>query len=460
MPAVPVTQTFTLALQHHQAGRLADAEALYRQILTVQPHHAEALYLLGVIAHQLGRNDLAVEQIHRALAVAPENFAAHFNLGGAYHSLGRLEEAMAAYRRALALQPDFPEAYNNLGNALRERGQLEEAVAACRRALELRPDFPEACNNLGVALTRQGHLDEAVAAYRRALALNPSYPDAWNNLGGTLTNQEKLDEAAAACRQALQLQPGFAVAHYNLGNALRDRGQLDEALASFRQALQLKPGFIAALSTLIQTALYHPAFDRRALREECQRWEKQHAQPLRRFINPHGNTPDPARPLRIGYVSPDFRDNVIGRYLVPLFHCHDHEQFEVLSYSGVVQPDDLTEKFRQGAGQWRSTVGVGDEALVEMIRHDGVDILVDLTQHAPGNRLPVFARQPAPVQVSFAGYPESTGLTAIGTWKAGMGIRISDLPLLHLGRLARPRLEFQMCRSGAPHQTSNIKYQT
>ena len=124
-------------------------------------------------------------------------------------------------------------------------------------------------------------------------------------------------------------------------------------------------------------------------------------------------TPNPERRLRIGYVSPDFRDHVVGRNLIPLFRRHDRRDFEIFCYSGVTKPDKLTEEFRQRADHWRNTAGVADEAFAEMIRRDGVDILVDLSQHMAGNRLPMFARQPAPVQVSFAGYPESTGVEAI-----------------------------------------------
>ena len=131
------------------------------------------------------------------------------------------------------------------------------------------------------------------------------------------------------------------------------------------------------------------------------------------IILPHANDRNPERRLRIGYVSPDFRDHVVGRNLLPLFRCHDHRNFEIICYSGGIRPDRLTDEFRQHADQWRNTAGVADEALAEMIRRDGVDILVDLTQHMAGNRLPMFARKPAPVQVSFAGYPESAGLDAI-----------------------------------------------
>ena len=172
-------------------------------------------------------------------------------------------------------------------------------------------------------------------------------------------------------------------------------------------------------SNLIFALHSDPGSDVQMIAEEQRRWCQSFCAPLRHAIRPHLNARSPDRRLRIGYISPDFRDHVAGRNLLPLFRYHDRGSFEIVCYSGVARPDALTSEFRQHAAVWRGTMGVADEALAEMIRQDGVDILVDLAQHSAHNRLPVFARQPAPVQVSFAGYPESTGLEAIG-------YRISD----------------------------------
>jgi protein O-GlcNAc transferase len=448
-----ISQAFELALQHHQTGRLADAEALYRQILSVQPNHADALHFLGVVAHQTGRHALAVEWILQAIVLKPNYPAAHSNLGEAHRTVGQLNKAIANFRRAIELKPDYPDAHNNLGNALRDGGQLNEAMAAYRRTIELKPDFPEAHMNLGNALRDRGQLDEAVAAYRRALELKPDFPLAHNNLGAALAEEGQLDEAMAAYRRALELKPDLAEAHNNLGNALRESGQLDDSVAAYRHALKLKPDYpdarnnlggalalrgdlddaiavfrsalqfkpedARAHSNLVYTLHFHPDHDDRTVAEEHQRWNRQFSEPLKRFFVPHANDRRLDRRLRVGYVSPDFRDHVVGRYMLPVLERHDRERFEVACYSGVSRPDSMTKRFRALAGEWRNTVGVSDTRLVEMIREDGVDILVDLTQHMAGNRLPVFGRTPAPVQVSFAGYPDSTGLEAIG-------YRISD----------------------------------
>jgi predicted O-linked N-acetylglucosamine transferase (SPINDLY family) len=303
---------FDLAHEHHRAGRLADAEAIYRQILALQPKHAEALHFLGVIAHQSGRHVLAVDLIRQAIALTPNNPAAHSNLGEAYRTMSRLDEAIASYRRAIELQPDYSQTHDNLGNALRDRGQLDEAIASYRRALELEPERAGAHSNLVFAL----HL--------------------------------------------------------------------------------------------------HPGHDGRSISEEQRRWNRRFSDPLKSYLQPHANERSPERRLRIGYVSPDFRDHAVGRCLLPLFERHDRERFEILCYSGVTRPDWVTERLRARAGKWRSTVGVPDDRLAETIREDAADILVDLSLHTAGNRLPVFARQSAPVQVAWLAYPGSTGLPGIG----------------------------------------------
>ncbi len=215
-----ISQALAMAIQHHQAGRLHDAERIYRQILAVGPDCAQAWHLLGVIAIQAGRHEVAVEHIRRAIALDETQAEFHCNLGGAHAALRELPEAIAAYRRALQLKPDFAEAQNNLGNALRDLGDKEEALLCYRRAAKLKPDYAMTHNNLGNALENRGDLDEAIACYRRALRALPRFAAIHNNLGNALKNQGQLDEAAACCRRALELQPDLAGAHFNYSSLL------------------------------------------------------------------------------------------------------------------------------------------------------------------------------------------------------------------------------------------------
>ncbi|MGA3068212.1 MAG: tetratricopeptide repeat-containing glycosyltransferase family protein [Tepidisphaeraceae bacterium] len=250
-----IEQTFTLAVRHHHAGRLPEAQKLYRQILSRQPQHSGALHYLGVIANQAGRRNEAVELILRAVALNPINPDAYGNLGNAFKDIGKLDEAIAAYRQAIALDPSAPESHSNLGNALREKRQYKEAVAALRQAIALSPNFPEAHNNLGNVLRDTGQLDESIAAYRQAIALNPNFAEAHNNLGSALKDKIQLDDAAAAFRRAIALNPSFAEAHSGLGGALKQLGKFDDAIAACRQAIALKPTYPDAHWNLALTLL-------------------------------------------------------------------------------------------------------------------------------------------------------------------------------------------------------------
>ena len=223
---------------------------MYRQLLAIQPNHADALHLLGVIASQQGNHEVAVQYIGRAIGLKGNSVAFHINLGSAYRALRRIPEAVACYRRALELEPDLAEPHYHLGNAFKDQGKLDEAVACYRRALELKPDFPEAHNNLAVALYDGGQLEEAVVCCRRALELKPDYAEARYNLGVALDDQQKPDEALACYRRALELKPDYAAAHINAGNVLRVQGNLDEAVACYRRALELKPDYAEAHSNL------------------------------------------------------------------------------------------------------------------------------------------------------------------------------------------------------------------
>ena len=245
-----IEQTFQLALRHHQSGRMAEAEALYRQILAADSRHAGALHFLGIIAHQVGQNDAAESLIRQAIASNPNLPDAFSNLGTVLKELGRLDEAIAACRQAIALSPGYPDAHINLGNGLKNKGQLDEAIAAFREAIALKPDFALAYRNLGNALKDNGQLDEAIATYLQAIALKPNYAEAHYNLSNALRENGRLDEAIAACRQAISLNPKSPDAVVNLGNLLKTKGQLDEAIATFRQAIALQPADIKAHSNL------------------------------------------------------------------------------------------------------------------------------------------------------------------------------------------------------------------
>jgi tetratricopeptide (TPR) repeat protein len=238
-PAASPQAMLSEAIEYHRAGNLAKAERLYRQILAVDPSHADSLHLLGVIAHQRARDDLAMDLIGQAIALNPGEAMYHTNLGSVLRRLGRLEDSAARYREALRLNPAYLEAHNSLGLTLKDLGRPAEAAACYREAIRLRPDYIDALNNLGVVSEEAGDLNEAATCYRRALELSPGFAEAHNNLGNVLWRIGSIDTAIVEYRQAIAIKPDYADAHNNLGLALAQRGRFDEAFAEHETALRL-----------------------------------------------------------------------------------------------------------------------------------------------------------------------------------------------------------------------------
>ncbi len=241
-----VAQVMSAAQAHHDAGRLREAEALYRQVLRTWPDHPDALHLMGMLAYQVGRSDVAVELINKAIATRPSDAEFYHDLGNVLEAQGKTADAAACFRKAILQKPDHVDAHFNLGAMLHAQGKLVDAAASYANALAIDPDLADAHNNLGIVLQQQGRLDEAIESYRRALARNPDSAD-WNyNLGNALRDQGNLAQAAESYRKALAIRPDHASAHNNLGAVLQRQGNVDEAIASYRKALSLKPGYADA----------------------------------------------------------------------------------------------------------------------------------------------------------------------------------------------------------------------
>jgi predicted O-linked N-acetylglucosamine transferase (SPINDLY family) len=447
MSAGPIDQALTLALQHHKAGRLHEAEQLYRQILGRQPEHFDAIQLLGAIAVQVGRHADAVAFLRRGIALRPDVAETYGNLGAALKAQGQIDEAIIAYRQAIAINPNLPRTHHDLGIALASKGLMDDAVSAIEQAIALQPNYAQAHYDLGNVLKDQGRLDKAIAAYRQAIAVSPTYAPAHNNLanvlheagrldeaiashlhaitlrpqhaqafsnlGVTYASKGLLDEAIAAHRQSIALKPDNADAHNNLGNSLKDKGLLDEAIAAYRHAMTLAPHNATFGSNLIFALLAHPASEANAIADEHDRWNRHHARPLKQFLRPHPNNRDPDRTLRIGYVSPDFRDHPVGRFLLPLLSAHNPHLVQIYCYANLKVHDSITAELKSHAHAWRDIAGQSDDHAARMIRDDKIDILVDLAMHTSGNRLLVFARKPAPVQVTYLAYAGGTALDSI-----------------------------------------------
>jgi predicted O-linked N-acetylglucosamine transferase (SPINDLY family) len=393
------------------AGRLPEAEGLCRKIVAIKPRDPGTLHLMGCLAHRGRRPDIAVDLIKQSIDLKPDNAEAHLDLADAMVTLNRLEEAAGASETAVALDPRNARAHFTLGTVRLLGGEIDRAVTALDEAIKLDPDFADAHSNLANAMVAQGHIAAAIGHFGRCRDLQPSSPQANRNLGGALAAGGQFDEAIAAFDETLRLKPDFAEAQNSLGSTLKKMGQVDEAIAAFRKAIRLKPDYTEAHSNLIFALLFHPGSDAEMIGEELRRWNQQHAAPLRRFIQPHTNNRDPDRKLRIGYVSADFRTHSVSQFLLPLFREQDHGACEIICYSDVLKIDGMTDRLRVCTDGWQNIVGWTDERVADKVREDQIDILVDLTGHTGSNRLLVFARKRAPIQVSYLGYPGTTGLS-------------------------------------------------
>jgi protein O-GlcNAc transferase len=406
---------YNLALALQALGRLEEAAASYRRALEIAPHSAQIHYNLANVLRDLGQLDGAVSNYRRALESKPDFAGAHNNLGLALQDLGQLDNAMASYRRALQIEPDYAEAHNNLANALKDLRQFDGAASSYRRALESKPDFAEAHNNLGLVLQELGKLDDAMASYRRALEIKPDFAEAYGNLGDALLALGRLDDAMASYRHALEIKPDYAEAYSNLGNALLALGRLDDAVASYRQALEIKPDLVEAHSNLLFNHNFLSDQPAAMLLAEARRFGElvaQKAKPTQTWLN----VPEPGRCLRVGLVSGDFCSHPVGYFIESVLAAlasNAAGRLELIAYSNDSRADALTERIKACCHGWQSTAGLSDAQLAQLIRDDGIDILIDLSGHTSHNRLPMFAWKPAPVQASWLGYFATTGMSAI-----------------------------------------------
>ena len=470
------TELLANALEYFRAGRFAEAEAAYAEILALEPGHFICLHDLGLIAHQRGEHAAAARLIEQALAIKPDYVEALSNLGAIRRALGDTEAALAATRQAIALAPEFAQAHSNLGNALEDQGQLDAALKAYREAASLNPGFVEAhtnCANVLRKLGRSGeaaavceHIikhrpdsaepyfslgnilkelsqpDEAIQAYRRALALRPDFAEAYTNLGNVLQGEEAFKEAVEVYCQAISLRPDLAEAHANMGAALESLGRLDEAIDSYSTAVKLNPKLLA-----IRVWLHHKRrlvcdwdgieadeSELRALMASAR--EPVHPFPVlsmalneaeqlgvaRSFAASFAAAPIEhkredyagARKLRIGYLSADFCRHATALLMAELFERHDKSCFETFAYShGPEDRSELGARLRAAFDEFVDLRAMTDAAAARRIKADGIDILVELKGYTKGARTGIAAQRPAPVQVSFIGFPGTMGASFI-----------------------------------------------
>ena len=391
-------------------GRIDDAIGDFTRALTLQPGLAEAWVSRAAALRRQNRLIEALADDDHALMVRPNYAEALSNRGLTLHGLNRFDEALASCQQALAVRPDFAEAYHNRARTFSALKRFGDALATYDKALALKPDYAEAWVGRGHMFTETTRYDDALGAYDKALALEPNQVEARVGRGNVFAQTARCSAAVAAYDKALALEPDHAEAWVGRGNALLDQSKVDEAIVCYERVAPSKAEFHSNL-------IFARNFDLEATTAKQQaeraRWDELHARRFTANIRPHANDPVADRRLRIGYVSSYFRHHASAYGFGGVLLSHDPKSFEVVCYSDTLQEDDVTARLRAHAAKWHRTAGLSDDALADLIRTDRIDILVDLVGHMRGHRLLVFARKPAPVQVTAWGEPSGTGLSAI-----------------------------------------------
>jgi predicted O-linked N-acetylglucosamine transferase (SPINDLY family) len=446
---------FDSALEHHRAGRLARAEALYLKVIENDAQHDQVLFLLGALCLASQRLEQALSFCQRAAALSPNNPQYLSNFGEALRRQGQLEAAAEVLTRAVALRPELPESSFNLAMTLEDLGHTEAALTCLIQAADVAPERFEIQHRLARALVKVGDRSRAVAHYQAALALAPQSLDALLALSAALRALKRSDGAIAMAKRALALAPDSARAHCELARALakheRDRdlasvlehchaalklddelvdahfelacalvdlGMLGEGLEHFRAVLRLSPGHVTARSNIAYLSVFDPDSSPGTALQAAEDWAQIHAAPLALRAEPHRNERSPQRRLRVGYLG-IFQEHAQAFFLAPLFAHHDHLRFEVFGYGINPQHDAVTARLRGHLDHFRDASALKDAETAELIRNDAIDVLIDFNMHMANSRLCCFAERPAPVQICWLAYPGTTGLPA-------MDYRITD----------------------------------
>lgn len=401
-----------LGLAFRQMGRSADALTPLQKSVERSPGEVDAHNNLGITLKDLGRLDEAEASYRRALQINPDYAEAHYNLGNLLKDLERLDESEASYRQALALKPDWAVAYNNLGAILQDLNRLDESAENLRLALRIKPDYAEAHYNLGKTLLNLRKLDQAVASFCRARELNPKHAETHAKLGDTFKELSWLDEAEASYRKALEINPDSILTQCALGNVLYELNRLDEAMSIYRQVLDSQPDIAVIRSNLL---FFHNLLANRPPSHylaEARQYGQITADKVTTRFTEWSCAMQPER-LRIGFVSADLKNHPVGYFLESLLNHLDPNTVELIAYPASRKSDGLTARIKPRFSAWKPIVDLTDEDAARLIHSDGIHVLIDLSGHTLGNRLPVFSWKPAPVQVSWLGYFATTGVREI-----------------------------------------------
>jgi len=343
----------------------------------------------------------------------PDNVEALFLLGNLAHQKGNCLDAVSYFSRAVAESPGLPILHLNLGTSLMVLKRYEESINHLKEATLLDPCYSPAWFQLGVALEEKGDLDSAIEAYGQTQRLDPSHDHAIQRSADIRHRQNRMEDAVALYREALRLQPDNFMACNNAGNAAKYLGRISEALAWYQKAQELEPEQRICASNYLMTMLLSADCSPEEIYRKHAQWSDIFESPLLPERKPLANSPASERPLRIGYLSCDYKNHPVAFFIEPILASHNRQNFTIFCYSNCESPDMISAQLEKLADVWRPIHHLDDDAVSDLIRSDGIDILVDLGGHTAQNRLTVFARKPAPVQTTWLGYAATTGLKSI-----------------------------------------------
>ena len=394
-------------------GALGDCEHLARRLVDDHPRSGKAWQLLGASLLAAGRAGDALDALRKASVLAPADWSIADNLALAMQRTGDFAGAAQTFRAALERAPAEPRLWSNASVNALESGDAPAALMMAWEAIRLAPNLAAAHLNAGNALSATGQSGEAEAAFRRALAIRPDYAQALLSLGRELSQRGQASDAIEVTRHALAVKPDYADAHVNLAHDLNTLGDVATAAAHYRRALELAPD----LSSAGSGALFCMLHDDRQSAEAVSAAHRQFGEQLEAARKPHWQAPansrDPDRRLRLGFVSADLRNHPVARFLEPVWRELDRRRFELFAYDTQPANDAIALRLRERADHWTVAASMPEAQLDAHVRRDGIDILFDLSGHTARNRLGLFARKPAPIQVSWIGYPGTTGLSTM-----------------------------------------------
>ena len=427
--------------------RVGDALVCFQEALRRAPQLVDALINAGIAYHACGRFAEAVEALRKAIALDPHSSDAYANLGLALYLDRKLPEAEAALTEAVRLDPASANAHNNLGLAYLAGENAAKAASCFETAIGIAPRLADAHANLAIALVQLGRSDEAIQHARQALTIEGELTHLSTTLGNVLRAAGRTGEALATLQRALERDPQSALARSAYGVALMAAGRIEEAaselgavpavcakdastlnnlglchlglgdaraaVAAFRTARELDPTHLTAHSNLLLALNYLPEVSPAELYDAHKGFAETFERPLRAAWRRHRNDRDPERRLKLGYVSADFYEHAAALFSEPVLARHDKTRFELFCLHAGTQNDAVTARFRRHADHWHGIAHLADQDAFRLVQELGIDILVDLSGHTSGNRLGVFMRKPAPVQVHWLGYLTTTGLQSI-----------------------------------------------